>query len=120
MAHILVVDDEPDTLGLIELTLQTAGHTVKSAGRGAEALRLISEGGYDLVLLDIMMPDMSGFDVLRALRNEKASVPPVIILTAKNLPEDRETGIGLGATIFLTKPATRGKLLDAIKQALGS
>lgn len=118
MAQILVVDDEPDTLGLIELTLQTAGHSVKSTASGAEAMRLISQGGHDLVLLDIMMPDMSGFDVLRALRNEKASIPPIIILTAKNLPEDRETGLSLGATAFLIKPATRGGLLDAVQDAL--
>jgi two-component system OmpR family response regulator len=119
LANILVVDDEPDTLGLIELTLQTAGHSVKSTASGVEAMRLIADGSHDLVLLDLMMPDISGFDVLRALRNEKASIPPIIILTAKNLPEDRETGLSLGATAFLTKPATRGKLLDAIQKVLG-
>jgi two-component system OmpR family response regulator len=120
VAQILVVDDEPDTLGLIELTLKTAGHSVKSTASGAEAMRLISRGGHDLVILDVMMPDMSGFDVLRALRNEKASIPPIIILSAKNLPEDRETGMSLGATAFLIKPATRGGLLDAVQEALES
>ena len=61
--RILVVDDEPDTLGLIKLTLQTAGYQVQTATGGREGLRLVREEPFDVVILDIMMPDVSGFDV---------------------------------------------------------
>jgi DNA-binding response OmpR family regulator len=70
------------------------------------------------VLLDIMMPDMSGFDVLRVLHSEQDNFPPIIFLTAKGMEEDRELGISLGAHDYLVKPATRGDLLDSIHKAL--
>lgn len=117
-AKILVVDDEPDTVGLLELTLQTAGYDVQTAGSGQEALRRVRDESFDLVLLDIMMPDLSGYDVLRRIMLEVQPPPPVIFLTAKTRPEDREMGEGLGAAAFLVKPTTRGDLLDAIREAL--
>jgi CheY-like chemotaxis protein len=117
--RILVVDDEPDTLGLIELTLQTAGHEVRLASGGVEGLQLARQLEFDVILLDIMMPDLSGFDVLRALREDPGNHPPVIVLTAKNRPEDRDIGMSLGATDYLGKPITRGSLLDAIQKAIG-
>ncbi len=119
MAQILIVDDEPDTRGLIELTLQTAGYEVKSANSGESALRLIDGESFDLILLDIMMPDVSGFDVLRKLNTDPTS-PPVIFLSAKNNPEDQETGESLGAAGYLVKPTTRGDLLDAVREIVGS
>lgn len=93
--RILVVDDEIDTLGLIELTLQTAGYDVKTVPCGEEALKQLRAGGFDAVLLDEMMPDKTGSDVLRILREEKVAVPPVIFLTAKSRPEDRAMGASL-------------------------
>jgi two-component system OmpR family response regulator len=114
--RILVVDDERDTLELIDLTLKTAGYDIYLASGGEESLELIRNGDFDLVLLDIMMPDLSGFDVLRRLREEAVDHPPVIFLTAKSLPQDREEGMELGAKDFLTKPVTRGSLLDSIKK----
>jgi DNA-binding response OmpR family regulator len=117
--QILVVDDEPDTLGLIKLTLQTAGYDVMTTSGGREGLRLIREESYDVVILDIMMPDVSGFDVMRELNNDPTPPPPVIFLTAKSGQEDRDIGLSLGVTHYLLKPITRGKLLDAINQALG-
>ncbi len=118
--RILVVDDEPDTLGLIKLTLQTAGYQVQTATGGREGLRLVREEPFDVVILDIMMPDVSGFDVMRELNNDPTPPPPVIFLTAKSGEEDRETGLSLGVTHYLLKPITRGSLLDAIDQALGT
>lgn len=118
-ARILVVDDEVETLGLIELTLQTAGFEVETCHSGQEAISRLSQERYDLVLLDIMMPDVSGFDVMRHLHNNMPSPPPVIFLTAMQRPEDRETGMDLGAVDYLTKPVTRGQLLDSITNALG-
>ncbi len=118
LARILVVDDEPDTLGLIELTLETAGYEVQTAPNGSQALRMLEEEYYDVVLLDVMMPDISGFDVLRTLRARSGEAPPVIFLTAKARPEDRDAGRGLGAVGYLIKPATRGQLLDMVQRAL--
>lgn len=114
--RILVVDDERDTLDLIDLTLSTAGYKVDLAGSGAESLQKIRQDRYDVVLLDIMMPDLTGFDVLRTLNQERRELPPVIFLTAKSLPEDRKMGLDLGAKDFLIKPVTRGSLLDSIKR----
>ncbi len=118
MARILVVDDEADTRGLIELTLQTAGHEVRSASNGAEGLQRLEEARFDLILLDVMMPDVSGFDVMRQLRS-RPETPPVVFLTAKNRAEDRQTGKSLGAVGYLVKPTTRGELLDVVKEILG-
>jgi DNA-binding response OmpR family regulator len=121
-ARILVVDDEPDTVGLLELTLSTAGYEIQSARSGQEGLRLALEKPFDLLLLDVMMPDLTGFDLMRSLQelhgvSERA---PVVILTARDRPEDREIGERLGAVGYLIKPATRGQLVDAIRQALAS
>ncbi len=116
--HILVADDEPDTLGLIELTLETAGYTVETVASGGQALLSARLQPYDLIILDIMMPDISGFDVFRRMQAEVPKMPPVIFLTAKNRAEDRETGESLGAAAYLVKPTTRGALLDAVRRAL--
>ena len=119
-ARILVVDDEPDTVGLLELTLRTAGFEIQTAMSGQEGLRLALEKAYDLILLDLMMPDISGFDVMRSVQELKgaSAATPVVILTARDRPEDRESGARLGAVGYLIKPATRGQLLDAIRKAL--
>lgn len=117
---VLIVDDEPDTLGLIELTLQTAGYQVSTAVNGDQALGLLETESFDLLLLDIMMPGKTGFDIVRELQAREKHIPPIVFLTAKNQPEDRETSKSLGAAAFLKKPTTRGDLLDAIELALSS
>jgi DNA-binding response OmpR family regulator len=118
--RILVVDDEPDTVGLLELTLRTAGFEIHSALSGQEGLRLALDNAFDLLLLDVMMPDLSGFDLMRSLQELKGASAgtPVVILTARGRPEDREAGEKLGAVGYLVKPATRGQLLDAITRGL--
>ena len=118
--RILVVDDERDTLDLIDLTLSSAGYEIHLANNGAESLEKIRQDRFDVILLDIMMPDMTGFDVLRTLNQERNELPPVIFLTAKSLPEDREMGLQLGAKDFLIKPVTRGSLLDSIRRNTSS
>ena len=117
-ARILVVDDDPDTLKLVELTLKTAGHHVEMASGGEEGLTQIREGSFDLILLDVMMPDVSGFDVLERLNKESHPYPPVVIFTARNRPEDQETGVRLGARNYIVKPITRGQLLDIIQDII--
>jgi len=116
--RILVVDDDPDTLGLIQLTLQTAGFEVDTAANGTQAIDRATQDHYDLIVLDVMMPDLSGFEVLRRLQAEPSGLPPVIFLTAKARPEDRQAGESLGATAYLIKPTTRGQLLDIVREAL--
>ena len=117
---ILVIDDEPDTVGLLELTLKTAGFEVHGARNGDEGLRLALENKYDVLLVDLMMPGMSGFDLMRTLQEKggAAARTPIIILTARGRPEDREMGERLGAVGYLVKPATRGQLLDAVRRVL--
>jgi CheY-like chemotaxis protein len=117
--NILVVDDERDTLDLIDLTLRTAGYEIHVASSGTECLEMMRRNQYDLVLLDIMMPDMTGYEVLQTLKGEMENLPPIVYLTAKSLPEDRAQGMALGATDYLTKPISRGSLLDTIKRAGG-
>ncbi|OGT27406.1 MAG: hypothetical protein A2Z17_04315 [Gammaproteobacteria bacterium RBG_16_66_13] len=117
---ILVIDDEPDTVGLLELTLKTAGFEVHGARNGDEGLRLALQNKYDLLLVDLMMPGVSGFDLMRTLQEKGGAVSrtPIIILTARGRPEDREMGERLGAVGYLVKPATRGQLLDAVRRVL--
>jgi DNA-binding response OmpR family regulator len=118
--QILVVDDERDTVELIRLTLNTAGYKVDVATGGQQALDKIRSTAYDVIILDIMMPDISGFDVLRILHEDSTPVPPVIFLTAKSGVEDQQIGINLGAICYLLKPITRGSLLDAITKAMNT
>jgi DNA-binding response OmpR family regulator len=115
---ILVVDDEPDTVDLIRLTLETAGFTVAQALDGTTAIQMLEQDHYDVLLLDIMMPEMSGFDVVVQLRDRQIPVPPLIFLTARKRSEDRQAGEDIGAVGYLTKPATRGDLLDTIDRAM--
>ncbi|TFH37596.1 MAG: response regulator [Anaerolineales bacterium] len=116
--RILIVDDEPDTVGLIEITLKPAGYLLDRAFSGSEALRKLKDQAYDLILMDVMMPEITGFDVVRLLHEQAKTIPPIIFLTAKSTSEDLEMGKTLGAAAYIVKPATRGQLLDAIKATL--
>jgi DNA-binding response OmpR family regulator len=118
-ARVLIVDDEIDTGQLIAHTLKTAGFQVAIVDNGRKALRMIRDLSFDLVLLDVMMPDLDGFDVMRQMQEMPGDVPPVVFFTAKGHPTDQETGEGLGAVGYMVKPATRGELLDVIAQVLG-
>lgn len=116
--RILVVDDEPDTVGLIEITLKPAGFLIEKVYSAEEALNRIRADSFDLLLLDVMMPDMDGFEVIEKLKNEATPIPPFLFLTAKGRLVDVERGEALGAAGYLVKPATRGELLDAIEKSL--
>jgi DNA-binding response OmpR family regulator len=115
---ILIIDDDPETVGLIELTLKPAGFDIVRAFNGPEAFALLTDNTFDLVLLDVMMPEVSGFDLLRQLQESNTPIPPIIILSARGRTEDIQEGNALGASSYLVKPATRGQLLDAINAAL--
>ena len=117
--RILVVDDEPYTLDLVKLTLTTGGFHVNTAASGEDALLMLEQGSFDLMLLDVMMPELSGFDVMRRQLTASASMPPVIMLSALGTPDAKQTGEELGAIGYLVKPVSRGALLDAVHAALG-
>jgi len=118
IVRILIVDDDPDTVDLIEITLRTAGYMLQSVYSGAEAKALLKQERFNLLLLDVMMPEISGFDLVRELKQDGWSLPPFIYLTARSRAEDIKAGNDLGAKGYLVKPVTRGKLIDAIEAAL--
>jgi two-component system OmpR family response regulator len=103
MARILVVDDEPRIVEVISAYLTRDGHAVSTAPDGEEALRICAREDPDLVVLDVMLPRRSGFDVLRELRSRGAR-PAVILLTARDELIDRVAGLEIGADDYVTKP----------------
>jgi two-component system alkaline phosphatase synthesis response regulator PhoP len=99
---VLVVDDDKKTVELVKLYLARDGHQVLTAYDGIEALRLARQRCPDLIVLDLMLPDIDGLEVCRILRHE--SDVPIIMLTAKTTDQDKLTGLGLGADDYVTKP----------------
>ncbi len=116
---VLVVDDEPTARTMLRLILVRAGFEVREAKDGYEALKEVERIMPDLMLLDIMMPGMDGFDVCKALRNdEKTAGLPVIMLSARVDPESINTGMSLGASKYLTKPVTPDELTRHVREVL--
>lgn len=115
-ARILVVDDIPANVKLLEARLLAEYFDVVSATNGEEALAICNEGNVDLVLLDIMMPGMDGFEVCERLKSNSATMHiPVVIVTALDQPSDRVRGLRAGADDFLTKPVNDLQLLARVK-----
>jgi len=113
---ILAVDDEAGILRLIKLELSSQGFRVIVAGEGEEALRMAEQQRPDIVILDIVMPEMSGLEVMRRLR-ERTSVP-VILLTAKDHDEDKVRGLEMGADDYLVKPFNPEELSARVRAVL--
>jgi len=117
MPNILIVEDEPNMrLGLKD-NLEFEGYEVDFAPDGESGLLKIQDNPYDLVLLDVMMPKMSGFDVCKAIR-KKGITTPIILLTAKDQEIDKVLGLELGADDYVTKPFSLRELLARIKAVL--
>lgn len=114
--RILVVDDEPRMIGFIRMNLELEGHQVLEAHNGLEALEAVRTKLPDIVLLDVMMPELDGFETLRMLR--EFSDIPVIMLTAKGEENDRVYGLELGADDYITKPFGPRELSSRIKAVL--
>lgn len=114
--RILVVDDEERMVRFIRLNLEHDGFQVTEAYRGAEAIQRMRDTMPDLILLDVMMPDLDGFEVLKMIR-EISSVP-VIMLTAKGEEDDRVRGLELGADDYVTKPFSPRELVSRVKAVL--
>lgn len=118
-ARILVVDDEPDILNLLEYNLKRAGFQALLAKDGPEAIEAAKANRPDLVLLDIMLPDMEGTEVLRRLKSMEATASiPVIMLTAKGEEVDKIVGFELGAEDYITKPFSPRELILRVKAVL--
>lgn len=117
---IMVVDDNPDIITIVKTILEGKGYQVLSASSGQELLNLLTDRKPDLVILDIMMPEMDGLEVLGRLKavTETASIP-VILLTAKVQYEDVLGGYKLGADYYITKPFTSTQLVNGINLLLG-
>jgi len=117
--RILVVDDEIYIVHILEFTLTMEGYDVVTAADGDEALRKVEQDRPDLLVLDIMMPRMDGYEVCRRLREqEETSDLPVILLSAKGRPIDRETGMEVGANDYIVKPFSPRRLLEKIRDLL--
>ncbi len=116
---ILIVDDDLDTLKLVGLMLQRQGYRIVVANNGLKALTMAKAEQPELILLDVMMPDMDGFEVARRLRSEPSTANiPILMFTAKSQVEDKLTGFDAGADDYLTKPAHPAELLARVKKLL--
>ncbi len=117
MTRILVVDDEPHIVSLIERALHSEGYDTASAADGPQALDLAQEGGIDLLILDVGLPTLDGFEVLRTLRSAGHRMP-VIMLTARTSTRDTVDGLDAGASDYMPKPFSVAELLARVRSRL--
>ena len=115
-SSILVVDDDPGVLDVVAFMLRREGFDVDEERDGTAALERARQNGYDIVILDVMLPGMSGTDVCRALRAE--SDVPILMLTARDAESDRVLGLELGADDYVTKPFSSAELLSRVRAML--
>lgn len=117
--RILIVDDEQDICDILQYNLQTEGYDVVSASSGEEALAMLSAQGFDLLLLDVMMDGISGFDVARRMKeNPQLASVPIIFCTAKSAEEDVLDGFSLGSDDYITKPFRLSEVKARVKAVL--
>jgi DNA-binding response OmpR family regulator len=117
MEKILIIEDEESILFGLEQDLRIEGYQVSSAKDGLTGLTMAEEGGYDLIILDIMLPQMNGFEVCKHLR-QKGIITPVLILTAKSQEVDKVLGLELGADDYVTKPFSPRELRARVNALL--
>ncbi|MGM7634516.1 response regulator transcription factor [Bacillus sp. Hm123] len=118
MKRILVVDDEEILRMLICDTLEDLGYEIEEAEDGEEALRKVSEQSYDLMILDYMMPNITGIEVIEQLPNEVKQALPVLMLTAKAQETDRQAVLEKGADYFMSKPFSPMDLAHVVEEIL--
>jgi CheY-like chemotaxis protein len=118
---ILVVDDELDTAEMLVEMMHLSGYQVFKSSGGRQAIQMVTRQRPDVVLLDLMMPDVSGLDVLRTMRRDpRLQNIPVIILSARCMPADIQAGLDAGADLFLTKPVGCADLCSAVQEVLSA
>jgi two-component system phosphate regulon response regulator PhoB len=116
---ILVVDDEKDILELIDYNLTKNGYRIKTVTSGEDALELIKENDYDLIILDLMLPGVDGFDLCKIIKADKQKENiPIIMVTAKAEEADKVAGLEIGADHYVTKPFSPRELLAIVKATL--
>ena len=112
-SSILVVDDNPEIREIIQVLLGGEGYLVETAGNGVKALEMLENREYDLIILDLMLPEVDGFDICRQVRQEKNI--PIIMVSAKKDDIDKIRGLGLGADDYMTKPFSPSELVARVK-----
>jgi CheY-like chemotaxis protein len=118
---ILVVDDELDTAEMLVDMMRLSGYQAFKSSGGRQAIQMVSRQHPDVVLLDLMMPDVSGLDVLHYMRRDpRLQKIPVIILSARCMPADIQSGLDAGADLFLTKPVSCEDLHSAVEEVLSA
>ena len=118
-ATILVVEDDPDSAELMAQILEIEGYRVEKALSGLEALEKVNLPGLDLVLLDVMLPGVDGFEICHRLRKDLSTASlPIVMVSAKGRREDVETGLRVGANVYMTKPLSRAGLIATVKKLL--
>jgi len=116
-ARVLLAEDEQNILTSLTFLLERAGYEVSVETEGPKALRTALDTPPDVLVLDVMLPDMDGYEILRRLRATPATKQlPVLMLTAKGQREDRETALRCGADLFITKPFANSEIISAIGQ----
>ncbi len=115
--RILVVDDEPNIVDVVSMALRFQGFEIESAGTGADALAAVAAFKPHLIVLDVMLPDMEGFDVAQRLGAQRARVP-IIFLTARDATDDKIRGLTLGGDDYVTKPFSLEELVARIRSIL--
>lgn len=120
MKNILIVEDCEDHLQIIRLILEQQNYGILTAGNGKEGLLSAQTNLPNLILLDVMLPEMNGYEVCKVLKGDDATKKiPIIMLSVRSSPEDIETGLKAGANEYMTKPFNLGELLDKVKKCLG-
>jgi CheY-like chemotaxis protein len=120
-SSVLVVDDEVDTAEMLVEMMRVSGYHVFKSSGGRQAIQMVAREKPDVVLLDVMMPDMSGLDVLRYMRHDpRLQKIPVIILSAKCMPSDVKSGLDAGADLYLNKPVSCEELCSAVEEVIGA
>lgn len=116
-AKILAVDDEPELTDLMQYHLVRAGHDVATAANGWEAIASVKVRRPDIILLDLMLPDLDGFGVCEILRRDPATATiPIVIVSAWSSPDSRNLGLELGALDYLTKPFSPQELVERVNR----
>lgn len=117
--RILIIEDEESLLKLETILLTVKGYEVSGVLTGGDALKKIADETFDLILLDIMLPDIDGFEVCHRLKHDpRTSGIPVVMLTAKNKPVDHDQGVACGASAYLTKPFKSAMIIEVIEKVL--
>lgn len=118
--HVLVIEDEPNIIEAISFILSRDGWKVDTHSNGQTAIATVHAKRPDLIILDVMLPGMSGYDILRGLREEEDTADlPVLMLTARGQSKDREMAEKIGASRFMTKPFSNAEVLDAVRALVG-